>query len=353
MTRVVAKHGFILAMSVIVGAALLAAGVATAPSAEAGQRWCNGRLLNSGKDLRAINGASNRTFCIASSASRPGGRYKIGRRVIRPGNNVTLIGVPVKRRPDGYGHRYRIKARSKIHGTGPAIIDLSRKHTITIRNLDLSGARGSCSNRHAGTIVTNGVNLKISNSRLHHGFAQAIGHSSGGTFRHLEVDHNGSKCLRSHISGGIKTGSSKGYAISHSFVHHNMGPGIWCDASCDNFRVVRNVVVRNSGQGIRYEHGSNSGRCPSCSAAILYNIARHNGLVSSDSDRKNAGIGVSSSENARIAFNRLGGNYNSNGIYLQDGRHPLRNIDIRGNALRGDKIKSCGKAGVSCKGNKK
>ena len=348
LTRAVAKHGCILALAAVVGLGVM---LPAAP-AEARQRWCKGRLLNSARELRAINGASNRTFCIASSASHRKNRYEIGKRVIRPGNNVKLIGVPVKRRLDGYGHRYRIKARSKIHGTGSAIIDLGRKHTITIRNLDLSGARGGCSNQHAGTIVTNGVNLRISNSRLHHGFAQAIGHSKGGTFSHLEIDHNGSKCLRSNNSGGIKTGSSRGYTISRSFVHHNTGPGIWCDASCDNFRVLRNVAVRNSGQGIRYEHGLNSGRCSSCNATIMYNIAKLNGLVSSDFDKKNAGIGVSSSENARIAYNRLGKNYNRNGIYLQDGRHPLRNIQIWGNRLGGDKIKSCSKDGVSCRGNK-
>jgi hypothetical protein len=346
--RAAARFGCTLLVMVLVGTLLV-----WPQAAEAGQRRCRGKLVNSVKDLRSINGASNRTFCIASSARRRTGRYEIGKRVIRPGNNVKLIGVRVKRRPDGYGHRYSIKAPSKIHGRGPAIIDLSRKHTITIRNLDLSGARGSCSNRHAGTIVTNGVNLKISNSRLHHGFAQGIGHSSGGTFRNIEVDHNGAKCLRSHISGGIKTGSSRGYTISHSFVHHNMGPGIWCDVNCDNFNVLRSVSVRNSSQGIRYEHSSGAGRCSSCSATIIYNTARHNGLLKSDSDRTNAGIGVSASENARIAYNRLGGNYNSNGIQLQDGRYPLRNIVIRENRLGGDRIKSCGKDGVTCKGNKR
>ena len=346
LARAVSWLGRSLAVVVLAGGSF----VAVSP-AESRPRWCNGVLVNSVKDLMAINGASNQTFCIASSATRRSGRYEIGKRVIRPGNDVTLIGVPAKRRPDGYGHRYSIKARSKIHGTGPAIIDLGGKYTITIRNLDLSGARGSCTDRHAGTIVTRGVNLRISKTRLHHGSAQGIGHSAGGTFRYLEVDHNGSSCLRSDLSGGIKTGSSKGYTISNSFVHHNIGPGIWCDANCDNFRVSRNVAVRNSGQGIRYEHGLNAGKCSSCRATIAYNIAKHNGLFSTDYDRKNAGIGVSSAENAWIAYNRLGGNYNSNGILLQDGRHPLRNIDVTHNSLRRDRIKSCTKTGVTCRKN--
>ena len=346
LTRAIVKGSYTVAMILIVAVGI------NVPAAEARQHRCRGRVLNTAKELRAINGASNKTFCIASSKSKPTGAYEIGNRVLRPGNNVTLIGAPVKRRPDGYGHRFAIRAPSKIHGRGPAIIDLGNKHTITIRNLDLSGARGSCSSKHKGTLVTNGVNLKISFSRLHHGFAQAIGHSSGGTFHHLEIDHNGSKCLGSRTSGGIKTGSSRGYTISHSYVHDNVGPGIWCDGSCDNYRVIRNVSVRNSGQGIRYEHGLHAGQCQSCQASIKYNLVKHNGLKSFDHDRANAGIGVSSSPNVVIAFNRLGGNYNRNGIYLQDGRHPLRNVHIHDNVLGGDQIKSCSKDGVTCSTNK-
>ncbi len=38
----------------------------------------------------------------------------------------------------------------------PAIIDLQDKYTITIKNLDLSGASGNCNDGMLGTIVTNG-----------------------------------------------------------------------------------------------------------------------------------------------------------------------------------------------------
>jgi len=41
-----------------------------------------------------------------------------------------------------------------------------------------------------------------------------------------------------------------------------------------------------------------------------------NGLYSLDVDRVNAGIGVSSSENADIGCNTFGGNYNRNGVVL-------------------------------------
>jgi len=92
-----------------------------------------------------------------------------------------------------------------------------------------------------GSVVAGGVNLDISYTRIHEGFNQGIGHFSGATFDHIEVDANGSLCLGGRSTGGIKTGSSKGYTIKASYVHDNIGPGIWCDANCDNFNVIGNV----------------------------------------------------------------------------------------------------------------
>ena len=56
--------------------------------------------------------------------------------------------------------------------------------------------------------------------------------------------------------------------------------------------------------------------CPTCNASILHNLVADNGLYSLDVDRVNAGIGVSSSENADIGCNTFGGNYNRNGVVL-------------------------------------
>ena len=299
---------------------------------------CKGKFVNSVTDLMAVNGASNTTFCIAA------GNYDIGNNVLTPGANLTLVGAPVTMRPDGYGHNFAVDAPTKIHGSGPAIMDLNDKYTITIKNLDLSGASGSCSDGMLGTIVTNGVDMKISYSRLHHGFNQGIGHSAGGTFDHVEIDHNGSACLGGHNTGGVKTGSSSGYTITNSFVHDNLGPGIWCDASCDNFNVRGNVSARNSGQGVRFEHGAHVSACPTCQAVITNNVLMDNGNCSCDHDLTNAGIGINSAENAEIAFNTFGGNFNNNGVYIQNGRHPVANIAIHDNKMNGDVIKGADKA---------
>ncbi len=299
---------------------------------------CKGKFVNSVTDLMAVNGASNTTFCIAA------GTYEIGNKTLTPGANVSLIGAPVTMRPDGYGSNFAVDAPTKIHGTASAIIDLFDKYTITIKNLDLSGASGSCSDTKLGTIVTNGVDMKISYSRLHHGFNQAIGHSAGGTFDHVEIDHNGSACLGGRNTGGIKTGSSKGYTITNSYVHDNIGPGIWCDAHCDNFNVRGNVSARNSGQGVRFEHGAHVPACSSCEAVITNNVLMDNGNCSCDLDRTNAGVGINSAENAQIAFNTFGGNFNNNGVYIQNGRHPVANIAIHDNKMNGDVIKGADKA---------
>ncbi|HEU4488331.1 MAG TPA: malectin domain-containing carbohydrate-binding protein [Actinomycetota bacterium] len=308
---------------------------------------CKGKFVNSVADLMAVNGASNTTFCIAP------GNYEIGTKVLEPGANVSLIGAPVTMRPDGYGHDFAVDAPSKIHGSGPAIIDLHDKYSITIKNLDLSGASGSCGNGMLGTIVTNGVDMKISYSRLHNGFNQAIGHSSGGVFDHVELDHNGAACLGGHNTGGIKTGSSDGYTITNSFVHDNLGPGIWCDASCDNFNVLGNVSARNSGQGVRFEHGAHVPACSSCQAVIKNNVLQDNGNCTCDRDLTNAGVGINSAENAEIIGNIFGGNFNGNGVYIQNGRHPVTNITISGNTMNGDVIKGADKANqITITGNR-
>ncbi len=70
MARTVAKHGCILALAAVVGLGVM---LPAAP-ANARQRWCKGKLLNSARDLRAINGASNRTFlhwllCLSAEGS--------------------------------------------------------------------------------------------------------------------------------------------------------------------------------------------------------------------------------------------------------------------------------------------
>jgi len=58
---------------------------------------------------------------------------------------------------------------------------------------------------------------------------------------------------------------------------------------------------------------------------ITNNVLMDNGNCSCDYDRTNAGVGINSAENAEIAFNTFGGNFNNNGVYIQDGRHPVAN----------------------------
>lgn len=334
---------------------------------------CLGIGVAAGADLHSyIDGATNETFCLAGSG------YDIGPEPLTPGDDVTIIGRPATLGASGVpgmafgsttlpektfgGRKLGLSTGAlptRIFTTeAPQLLDLAGSRNTTLANLDLHGARAVSENQTTGRVISGGLDVTLTKVRVHGGANQGIGGFEGGRFDHVEIDHNGSAPFAGVTSGGIKTGSAAGYTITNSFVHSNFGPGIWCDHSCDNFRVLDNVVVRNSGSGIRYEHGANVAACSTCDAVIERNLVQDNGLWPTDVDASNAGISISSSENAIVAFNVLGGNYQSprsatapNGVYLQSGRHPLVNVLIHDNVLNGDGVKSCDTSGVTCRAN--
>jgi hypothetical protein len=64
-------------------------------------------------------------------------------------------------------------------------------------------------------------------------------------------------------------------------------------------------------------------------------------------------VGINSAENAEIIGNIFGGNFNRNGVYIQNGRHPVTNITISGNTMNGDVIKGADKANqITITGNR-
>jgi hypothetical protein len=337
------------------------------------QGRCDGRRVPAGADLHDyVDGATDATFCLAA------GSYDIGSEPLTPGDHVTIVGRPgtpgeavapalafedatLPARSFGAGAPgwSRGSLPTRIYTTeAPQLIDYDTATGGRLSHLELQGARALGDDQTSGRVVSRGRDLVIESVWVHGGANQGIGGFEGGEFDRIEVSGNGSSGFGGVTSGGIKTGSALGYTITNSFVHGNFGPGIWCDHDCDNFRVLDNVAVRNSGAGIRYEHGANVPVCPTCDATIARNTVKENGLWPTDLDRSNAGIVVNSSENATIARNVLGGNFMAegsetgpNGIYLQHGRHPLRNVIIRDNELNGDAIKTCNTPGVTCAGN--
>lgn len=339
-------------------------------------RWeggCKGRRVPAGADLHDyVDGATDATFCLAAGA------YDIGGEPLTPGDGVAIVGRPGTPAPPlapalGFEDE-TLPARSfgsgrlgwsrgslptRIYTTeAPQLIDYDTSTGGRLAHLELQGARADNDDQASGRVVSRGHGLVLESVWVHGGENQGIGGFEGGAFDRIEVSGNGSPEFAGVTSGGIKTGSPLGYTITNSFVHSNFGPGIWCDHDCDNFRVLDNVVARNSGAGIRYEHGANVPDCPTCEATIGRNTVMENGLWPTDLDKSNAGIVINSSENATVFGNVLGGNFEAegsetgpNGIYLQYGRHSLRNVLIRDNDLNGDAIKTCTTPGVTCTGN--
>ena len=272
------------------------------------------------------------TFCLQA------GTYSIGTSSVKPKDNQKLIGVAPVVGADG-----SISAASKIVGTGAAIIDVGRARGVVIENLDISGANGVLACKPiCGRGISQGVNLTVSYSRIHDNDSTGIGGGgSGMLLSHLEVDHDGSLTFADCCSGGVK--SAHAYTIDSSYVHDNIGNGVWQDICGQNFVVTNNHLTRNTYSGARYEHSS------SCagSATITGNLVTGNNLALKGGA---AGIAVNSAPGAFISNNTMGNN-NKFGISIGGTRGPLTGTTIQNSTMNGDVLKGCALAVVTCSNN--
>lgn len=296
---------------------------------------CQGIQVASGANLPAlVNGASGKTFCLAP------GTYNIGTASISPGSNTKLIGAPVA--VDGLG---AVSAPTKIVGTSPnGVIAFTKPASgVVIENLDICCAGGTKSDSDNSTkkqgrgingFTGNATNLTVRYSRIHGNANAGIGGiGSGALIERVELDDNGSESYVGCCAGGIK--SANLYTIRFSYVHDNIGNGIWVDAG-GSFVVTDNVVVRNTKNGIRYENSSGY-------ATILRNRVQGN---STSGDGPGGGIEVNSADDAEVANNILGQNSNA-GIIFRGNRGPVGGV-VYGNTLNGDVIKGCDVGNVRC-----
>src|SRR5680860_319677 len=294
-----------LGASLLLLAGTTATFIATRPLDKA----CQGQLVTPADDLVAVvNGTADATFCLAP------GTYDLGNNILRPGDRDHVIGAPVAVAPDG-----AIQASTKILGTGTAIIDLARANGVLLENLDVSGATGSGpegdEGRNSGVGIVHGKNTTLRNL-VSHDNANAGVKAFSGQVDNVELYANGSKAYTGATAAGIK--SARSFEVSSSYVHDNLGVGVWADIKAESLVVSESVVVGNELAGVRWEHDDNV----SGSATVARNIVQNNG---------GGGVAIDSASSADITGNLFGGN--TDAVTVEENKNPVAGIAIYGNIL--------------------
>lgn len=304
---------------------------------------CRGIHVTPLDDLIAEVDAAPRgaTICIGA------GVHEIGSRSLVPKSGMTLQGVPAVVGMDG-----SVGAPSRIHGGGTAVIVFeSRAVGVTIRNLDISGAVGtktrSEETKSHGRGIDGGsgnaVDLLVHRSRIHHNSSLGIGGAGGTlTIRQVELDNNGSESYLTCCSGGVK--SVNPLRVTGSYIHDNVGAGIWQDVCGTDLIVEDNRIFDNSRWGVRYEHSSD---CDG-TATIVDNKIVGNNYIDASSD--SGGIIINSAPGAEVAFNSLRDN-GPFAISVHGSRGPVTGTYVHHNVIGGGELAGCDADGVRCETN--
>lgn len=290
---------------------------------------CDGVVVPSGSDIQsAVNGApEGATLCLTGSyALATPVKPKAGQSFVGP---ATIVAA-------------------NANDTGFSV----RVPNVSFVDLDMSGfaLRGiDCS-----------IGTRIIGGRYHHngrnGFGCGLDGLGGVLVDGVEVDHNGSEAELGGGASGMKFARGHGVVVRDSFIHDNLGNGVWCDVQCGDYTVVDNVIVHNSRKGVHYEKSGASDEFVTYegSAYIARNVIQDNGWEGRE-HAADGGIGLVSSKNVLIEANVFGGNHRASVIVRQDGRLEgdkhgwvISNVTIRDNTLNGNELIGCDIEGVTC-----
>jgi len=188
--------------------------------------------------------------------------------------------------------------------------------SITIENGTVLDNVEGRYNHYAATAVGGGGTIR--NSHLHHNLCTGDRGGGNGQFINNETNHN--NYFREYDEfwgcGGLKWNVAQGGGnILNSYSHDNIGPGFWCDTSCDGVKYDGNTIEDNSRAGIFWEI--------SYGATITNNVLRRNGKGKDGvyydpcgggcptAYPTESGVGISSSDGVTVAFNTFTDNYGS------------------------------------------
>lgn len=116
--------------------------------------------------------------------------------------------------------------------------------------------------------------------------------------------------------GGVKIAESDGVEMSGNFVHHNVGPGLWCDINCRRVVYEDNTVEHNHDAGIFHEI--------SFDAVIRNNVVGYNGRAGRDWFWRSE-IQIAASENVEVTNNAITVADGGRAIMLIDQGRPKEN----------------------------
>lgn len=340
-----ARPKIVLALLTVIGLLSIPSSAPALGNGSSPVKNCIGTIVPAGANLhKIIDGARDKTFCLKA------GSYNTGNAPLTPGDNVTITGADGTRSKKG-----AIDAPTRVFGSaGEAIIKAGSNNTF--RWLDISGSKpGSACQPDCGRGVKSGANMLVEFSRIHGNSNNGIGGGVSSTVmvRFTELDDNGTQEFKGTYGGIKQAASSTGGSliVRDSYVHNNIGNGIWGDRCQDRLIAQRNRVTGNSRDGIKWETDMAPGACPnttSRSALIQYNIARRNGTDPGGGD---AGIKIRNSPNAEISHNTTGTNEELGIRVLYDEEAGSIAGNIIRNNLVPDGIEGCGYAGVTCSKN--
>jgi parallel beta-helix repeat protein len=193
----------------------------------------------------------------------------------------------------------------------------------TVENNDLSAGHG------AGLRIE-GNNGVYRNNKVHDNGELGI---TGGGFWSTRIEgnevygNNTEDFYTGWESGGMKFGDVTNIVVNANNVHHNKGPGIWCDVGCKNVTFTGNRLHHNWNQGITYE--------VSDTCLMENNVAYENGWGFT-AWVWGAGLQVQNSSNCTVRNNVVAWNADAISVVEQNrGTAYTRGVTVTNNVIAG------------------
>jgi hypothetical protein len=241
----------------------------------------------------------------------------------------------------------------KVEATVAAFAFESTAPSVLIRNLTIEKYASAA--QRGAIHAREGVDWTIENSNVQWNGGAGISIGNGSRVRNCNIHHNGQIGIEGHgteilvennkiwsnnrygfnyawEAGGVKIALSDRATFRGNHIHHNVGPGIWCDSNCRDIVYDNNIIEHNKGAGIFHKVGFK--------ATIRDNQLRHNGF----GDRTwfwGSEIQVAASQDVEVHGNTVTVGTGGCGIVLIDqslpsasgGKYKTRNNAIHHNAM--------------------